>query len=202
MKLYHCARSRSSRVLWLLEELGLSYELEKMPFDPKALQEPDFLEISPLGKIPVLVDEGVTMFESVAIMQYLLRHYGEGRLEPLATAPNYGEYLQWLHFGESTLMGPVSQVLMNTRFLPEESRSAETAERGRRSFRIYADMLNGKLAGRDYLLGDEFTAADIAVGYSVATADLADLLTPKHTNLNAYYERLRERPAFQTAMAD
>ena len=200
MKLYHCARARSSRVLWLLEELELNYELELMPFDPKALQAPDYLEISPLGKVPVLTDEGVIMFESVAIMQYILRRYGDGRLEPLSTSPEYGEYLQWMHFGEATLMGPISQVLQHTRFLPEELRKSDIAARGRHSFKAYGAMLNRRLQDRDYLVG-EFSAADIVVGYSLFVAQMADLLTPAHGHLSDYYRRLSQRPAFQKATA-
>src|SRR5690606_39437643 len=88
MKLYHCKGSRSTRVLWLLEELGLDYELEVLPFDPKALQSADFLQLHPFGKVPVLVDDTVTMFESVAIIQYLLEHYDDGRLRPTHESPH------------------------------------------------------------------------------------------------------------------
>ena len=201
MKLYHCAKTRSSRVLWLLEELGLSYDLESMPFDPKALKAPDYLEISPLGKVPVLVDDAVTMMESVAIVQYLLNRYGEGRLEPDHDGPHYGEFLQWMHFGEATLMGPISQVLQNTLFLPEDQRDPNVADQGKRTFEAYAGVLERSLSGQDYLIDDQFTAADVVVGYSLFVADMAKILPAKTKRLAAYYERLRERPAFQKATA-
>ena len=201
MKLYHCSKSRSARVLWLLDELQLDYELENMPFDPKALQAPDYLEISPLGKVPVLVDDRVTMFESVAIMQYILRRYGEGRLEPAFDAPEYGQFLQWMHFGESTLMGPIAQVAQHVRFLPEELRNPDLAARGRQAFAAYASMLDNTLKDRSYLLGEDFTAADIVVGYALFLANMMDLLQPKHANLIAYYERLSQRSGFKKATA-
>jgi len=201
MKLYHCSKSRSSRVLWLLDELQLDFELENMPFDPKALQAPDYLQISPLGKVPVLVDDRVTMFESVAIMQYVLRRYGEGRLEPSFDAPEYGQFLQWMHFGEATLMGPLAQVMQHVRFLPEELRNPDMAARGRQAFEAYASMLDKTLADRSYLLGEDFTAADIVVGYALFLANMMDLLKPKHANLTAYYERLSQRPSFKKATA-
>ena len=201
MKLYHCAKTRSSRVLWLLEELGLKYDLELMPFDPKALKAPDYLEISPLGKVPVLVDDSVTMMESVAIVQYLLNRYGEGRLEPDHDGPHYGEFLQWMHFGEATLMGPISQVLQNTLFLPEDQRDRDVADQGKRTFEAYAGVLERSLSGQDYLIDDEFTAADVVVGYSLFVADMAKILPAKTKRLAAYYDRLRERPAFQKATA-
>ena len=81
-----------------------------MPFDPKALKAADYLEINPFGKVPVLVDGALTMSESVAIVQYLLDRYADGRLEPDRSSPEYGRFLQWLHFGESTLMGAVAEV--------------------------------------------------------------------------------------------
>src|SRR5690606_9935973 len=93
MKLYHCTGSRSTRVLWLLEELGLEYELEVLPFDPKALRSADFLQLHPFGKVPVLVDDTVTLFDSVAIIQYLLVHYDEAnRFHPSHESPHYGEF--------------------------------------------------------------------------------------------------------------
>ena len=126
MKLYHVARTRSVRVRWLMEELGLDYELEEMPFDPKALQSVDYLELSPFGKVPVLVDGATTMFESVAIMQYLLDRYGNGALQPDDQSPEYGTFLQWMHFGEATLMGPMAMLVMHSIMLPEEERDARS----------------------------------------------------------------------------
>ena len=201
MKLYHCSKARSSRVLWLLEELGLDYQLEVMPFDAKALKAPDYLEISPFGKVPVLVDDAVTMVESVAIIQYILHRYAGGRLEPLSTAPEYGQFLQWLHFGESTLMGPISQMLQHKLFLPEELRDDDMASGARRTFEQYASILDQTVADRDYLLGDDFTAADIVIGYSLFLAEMANMMPPKATHLAAYYQRLAQRPAFQKATA-
>jgi glutathione S-transferase len=199
MKLYHCAKTRSIRVLWLLEELGLEYDLEVLPFDAKALQAPDYLKISPLGKVPVLVDDAVTMVESVAIVQYLLNRYGNGRLEPDRAGPEYGTFLQWLHFGESTMMGPISQVFQHTYFLPEDKRDPDVVTQSKRTFQAYAAVLDRALAGHDYLVGDEFSAADIVVGYTLFLAALAKILPANAKHLNAYYERLRQRPAFKMA---
>ncbi|HEX6994778.1 MAG TPA: glutathione S-transferase family protein, partial [Gammaproteobacteria bacterium] len=164
MKLYHCTGSRSTRVLWLLEELGLDYELEVLPFDPKALKSADYLVISPFGKVPVLVDDTLTMFESVAIIQYLLEHYGGGRLRPPHESKHYGEFLSWLHFGESTLMQPVAQIAQHLFLLPEAERNKDRLEEGKRVFQHYAKVLNDRLEGREYIVGDEFTAADIVIG--------------------------------------
>lgn len=201
MKLYHCTGSRSTRVLWLLEELGLDYELEVLPFDPKALKSPDYLVISPFGKVPVLVDDTVTMFESVAIIQYLLEHYGGGRLRPAHDSKLYGEFLSWLHFGESTLMQPVSQIAQHLFLLPEAERSKERLEEGKRIFEHYAKILEAKLTGKEYLVGNQFTAADIVVGYTVNAADQLGALPQECEALRAYIERLKQRPAFQKALS-
>lgn len=199
MKLYHCTGSRSTRVLWLLEELGLDYELEVLPFDPKALKSADYLVISPFGKVPVLVDDTLTMFESVAIIQYLLEHYGEGRLRPQHNSKHYGEFLSWLHFGESTLMQPVAQIAAHLFLLPEDQRSQERLEEAKRAFQHYAKVLNDKLAGREYIVGDEFTAADIVIGYTLHAAAQCGALPDDLPALKSYYERLAARPAFKKA---
>ena len=202
MKLYHCKGSRSTRVLWLLEELGLDYELEVLPFDPKALQSADFLQLHPFGKVPVLVDDTVTLFDSVAIIQYLLVHYDDGnRFHPTHDSPHYGEFLSWLHFGESTLMQPVSQIAQHLFLLPEAERSKERLEEGKRVFRHYAKVLDEKLTGKEYLVGNQFSAADIVVGYTVNAADQLGALPEECTALRAYVERLRQRPAFQKALS-
>lgn len=202
MKLYHTKGSRSVRVLWLLEELGLDYEIEVLPFDPKALSSTDHFANSPFGKVPVLVDDGATMFESVAIVQYLLEHYADGRLEPDRSGPDYGMFLQWMQFGESTLMGPVSNIIENTELKPEEERRPEAAEQGRRAFGFYAKELDGHLKERSYLIDDSFTAADIVVGYALHVAETCHALPESLPSLRAYYRRLAARPAFQKAVAD
>ncbi|MBN1240764.1 MAG: glutathione S-transferase family protein [Gammaproteobacteria bacterium] len=201
MKLYHCTGSRSTRVLWMLEELGVEYELETLPFDPKALQSADYLELSPFGKVPVLIDDAVTMFESVAIIQYLLEHYADERLEPPRKSPEYGKFLQWMHFGEATLMGPVAQVAMHSMLLPESERQQAFVEAGQRSFRHYATSLEKALQGQTYIVDDTFTAADVVIGYTLHVARQCGLLSPELANLHAYYERLAARPAFKKATA-
>ena len=201
MKLYHVARTRSVRVLWLLEELGLDYELETMPFDPKALQSVDYLALSPFGKVPVLVDGGQTLFESVAIMQYLLYHYGEGALQPDEQAPEYGQFLQWMHFGEATLMGAMTLLIQHSMSLPEAERDERSAARGKRQLHHYATVIDKALEGHDYMVGDEFTAADISVGYAFFLAKLFRVFPDDCPNLTAWFDRLMERPAYQAATA-
>ncbi len=203
MKLYHCAKSRSVRVMWLLEELGLEYEVVKMSFDPDSLQSADYLAINPFGKVPVLVDGATTMSESVAIVQYILNRYGDGRLEPDRNGPEYGKFLQWLHFGESTMMGPVAQMASHMMFFPEELRNPAILEQGRKTWSHYLSILDKELADKDYLCGNEFSAADIVVAYGLFIVKVFRLAPDGgHANVEAYYQRLSSRPAFQKAAAD
>lgn len=201
MKLYHVARTRSVRVLWLLEELGLDYELETMPFDPKALQSVDYLELSKFGKVPVLVDGGQTLFESVAIMQYLLDRYGDGALQPDEQDPEYGQFLQWLHFGEATLMGAMTTLIQHSTLLPEEERDERAVARGKRQLHHYATVINKVLEAQDYIVGKEFTAADISVGYVFYVAKLFRVFPDDCPHLSAWFQRLMDRPAYKTATA-
>jgi glutathione S-transferase len=200
MKLYHCKQSRSCRVLWLLEELGLDYEIETMPFDPKALKSVDYLALNPFGKVPVFVDGSLIMFESVAIVQYLLEHHADGRLEPPRRSADYGLFLQWMHFGESTLMGPVSDLANHSALLPESERNPAIAKQALRGVKHYLDILGNTLAQHDYLVGNEFTAADIVVGYTLHVAKTYGALADQ-PRIADYYERLSARPAFVKAMS-
>jgi len=121
IKLYHSPRSRSVRVRWLLEELGLPYELVQRAYKPPALP---FAQDSPMGKFPALEDGPVVMIESGAIVEYLLEQYGAGRLGPRAGEPGRAAFLQWLHFAEATLLPPVLEILRHTLLKPEAERIA------------------------------------------------------------------------------
>lgn len=201
IKLYHAPMTRSVRIVWLLEELGLDYELVKLGFMTGDLQKPEYLAKSPLGKVPAIEDGEVRMFESGAITEYLLEKYGAGRLAPAPGTPARAEFLQWLHFAEATAMPPLVDILANTFIKPEAQRIPQVAEEAKpRVARILA-LLDRQLAGREFLLGDEFSAADIMMGFTVGGAQLVGLLDERYPNLQAYMARLSERPAFKKAGA-
>ncbi len=199
MKLYHCQGSRSTRVYWMLEELGLEYEIEVLPFDVEALQPADCLQIAGKGRVPVLVIDAVTMYESVPIVQYLLDHHTDGRLEAPRGSNEYGVFLRWMAFGEDTLMGPATKIARHTFALPEAERDPALLKEGKRRFNHYARTLEDTLSKHDYLYDDEFTAADIVVGYALHLVAHAGALPEDCPKLTAYYERLAARPAFQKA---
>jgi glutathione S-transferase len=197
IRLYHAPFSRSVRVRWLLEELGLRHELEVLP--PIASTTP-FSQSTPTGKVPTLEDGPLVLFESIAIMEYLLDRYGEGRLAPSRSSDEWGPFLQWLHYAEATAFPPLGYLARHTFALPESQRIPASAQENRELAAKVLALPERVLAGSAYLVGGRFTAADIAMGYTVGTARLLGLLGSL-PNLDAYLGRLSGRPAFQRATA-
>ena len=201
IKLYHAALTRSLRVLWLLEELGLPYEVEKVEFKRDVLDSPEFRRVNPLGRLPVLRDGDVAMIESGAMVQYLLERYGEGRLQPPVASPQRPAFLQWLHFAEAGAMPPIGTIAQHTLLKPEAERIAAVVPGARKQVEEYLGMLDQELAGKQFLLGDEFSAADVMLGYTLTMAEMLGILGAAHPNVQAYLGRLKQRPAYQKAMA-
>ena len=197
IKLYHIPRTRSVRIIWLLEELGLDYEVEVLTGDAK--RAPAFLKISPFGKVPAIEDGDLVLTESVAIVQYILSEYGKGRLHPPVDSKDYAKFLQWLNFGEATLMQPIAEVIVNKLFRPEEHQHQFSIDNGTKNFSDMARVIDVVLANSDYLVGDAFTAADIVTGYSLNVADMLGLIseTDGIAHLRDYIDRLRSREAFK-----
>lgn len=201
LKLYHSPRTRSVRIYWLLEELGVPYELETLAFTPQALKAAEYLKVHPLGKLPAIQDGDLIMFESGAILEYLIEKYGHGRLAPAPGSPARGAFLQWVHFAEATAMPPLSDIAQHKLFKPEAERvPAVVADAQARVATVLA-ALEQTLAGKQYLLGGEFSAADIMMGYSLLLVKWFGLLTPEYPNVTSYMARLEQRPALQKALS-
>ncbi|MBK8957349.1 MAG: glutathione S-transferase family protein [Proteobacteria bacterium] len=198
-KLYHCAGARSMRSVWLLHELGLEFELVTLGFSMAALRTPEYLAISPLGRVPCLVDGDVTLFESGAICQYLCERYDAAGV--LHRAPGHAErtpWLQWLHYAETVAVHGASLVQQQV-FVAPADRSMVVIKLESRRLRKALEVLAQALQGRDYLLASGFSAVDTAVGYSVHLArELIGI--DGLPSLEAYYARLAARPAFQRAL--
>ena len=199
IRLYHVPLSRSARVRWLLEELGLEYEIESLALGDGSLRRPEYLAVSPLGKVPALADGDVALFESGAIVQYLLEKYGEGRLEPAAGSPERAAFLQWLHWSEATLTTPIVEYLRFGVRPPEAERIPAAAENARERAHEALRVLDGALAGRDYLLESGFGAADVMMSVGPRLAKLLGLLPEDCGNVAAWLDRLAERPAYRRA---
>jgi glutathione S-transferase len=201
IKIHHARRTRSVRVVWLLEELGVPYELATFEFTRENLRRPEYLALHPLGKIPVIQDRDVTLFESGAILEYLLEEHGGGRLAPPPGSRDRALYLQWFHFGEASLTTHVGTIVRHRFTLPEEERIPAAAEDGRVRLHQALELVDKALAERPFILGDEFTAADIMVAYGVAISKIMRELPPALGALSAYLSRMKERPAYERAWA-
>lgn len=198
--LYHCDGARSFRALWMLEELGLEYRLRMLPFPPR-FRARDYLDINPLGTVPFIIVDGAAMSESAAIVQYLADTHPDGGLAVAPSDPAYADYLNFLHMGEATLTFPQTLYFRYTMLEPPERRNAQVAEDYRRWFLKRLDGAMAMMSGRNYACGDQFTAADISVGYAVKFAralGLGDNLPPAAVE---YFRRLAARPAYRRAMA-
>lgn len=204
LTVYHVAGTRSVRTLWLLKELDVPHRVEAMPFDHGVMHGPAYVKINPLGKVPAIDDDGFVMTESGAITQYLLARYGEGRLEPTPRpepgAPDHGRFLQWIHFPEATMM-PQLGLLVRQRRLAAGDRDAATARHATAKIGEMLAFVDDALAPADHILGPQFTAADVMLGYSLALADNLGLVGEPHIRIRAYLERLSARPAFRDALA-
>ena len=197
LKLYHCRDTRSMRPFWTLEELGIDYELVKMPMWPRFKYE-GYLKINPLGTVPALTDGALTMTESAGIAQYLVDKYGKGSsLGVSVDEPCYGEYLNWLHRSDATLTFPQTLVLRYSIFEKPERRQPQVVEDYTQWFLSRLRCVEDALQDHDYLCGDRFTIADICVHYALYLGRMNKLDTNFGPKTNAYLERLMERPAFQ-----
>lgn len=199
LTLHHAPGSRSARILWLLEEMGLDYNLNKMEFHPKDLKKPEHKERHPLGRVPVLDDGDVRLFESGAIAQYLLARHGDGTMAPAVDDPRFPEYLQWFHYTEGTMMPPINTIVTQTVLLPPERRNKEVLEMAQRLAGKVLAPVNAAVTDREYLIGD-FSGADIMLGHAMVVSQRLKLVDDSLSNLQAYIERIKARPAFQKAM--
>ena len=198
LKLHFAPNSRAVRTLWLLEELGLPYELNRMDFHPKDLKSDAHRARHPLGRIPVLEDGEVMIFESGAIAEYIIERHSDGALKPSADAANYPDYLQWFHYCEGMVMPPINTIVVQTILLPPERRDETALGQAQRLLAKAVQPVEEAMVGKEYLAGD-FSAADTMLGHSIMMAERMGIVNDAHPNLQAYTKRLKARPALQKA---
>ena len=198
MKLYFAPNSRAVRIAWLLEELGLEYEVEKYSVGDRALRTPEYYKIHPMGRIPVLEDGETRIYESGAIVQYLLARHSNGRLAPSVDEASFPEYLQWLHYAEGSIMGQVNILVVETILLPPEKRNDVNVNRALKLLRVALGNVDQRLQDREYLTGT-FSGADIMTGHACFGAMKAGAEIEDYKQLKAYIDRLLERPALKKA---
>lgn len=198
LTLHFAPNSRAVRTLWLLEELGLPYELNRMDFHPKDLKSDAHRARHPLGRIPVLEDGDIMIFESGAIAEYIIERHKNGGLKPSVDAPNFPDYLQWFHYCEGMVMPPINTIVVQTILLPPERRDETALGQAQRLLAKAVQPVEDGMQGKDYLVGD-FSAADTMLGHSIMMAERMGIVTDEHPNLKAYIQRLKARPALQKA---
>lgn len=200
MILYHCLSARSFRPLWLLEELGLPYELRMLPFPPR-VQAREYLDVNPLGTVPLLLDGDARLSESAAICQYLAARHSPGTLDVGVHEPDYAAYLNHLHFGEATLTFPQTLVLRYRYFEPEARRQPQVADDYERWFLARLRTLEPGLAAQPFVCAGRFTAADVSVAYAVMLAEHLGLQAKVTPAVRAWWGRLQQRAGYQNALA-
>ena len=198
--LYHCARARSFRPLWTLEELGLPYELKMLPFPPRVLAK-EYLALNPLGTIPLLLDGATRMTESAAIAQYLVTKYGPTPLAVDADEPDFGAFLNWLHFGEATLTFPQTLVLRYSELEPEERRHPQVVADYSKWFLGRLRIIETVTSSSEFMCAGRFTAAGISVGYALLLAQRLGLAAQFGPAVAAYWARLQQRDGYRRAVA-
>ncbi len=214
--IHHLNNSRSQRVLWLLEELGVPYEIKRYQRDAKTmLAPPELRKVHPLGKSPVITDAGAdgerTLAESGAIIEYIVDRHGGGRLAPAPGTDARLRYTYWLHYAEGSAMPPLLMKLIFDRieggpmpFFVKPFAKA-IAKRVKQTFiapqlTLHLDYLEGELARGEWFVGDEFTAADIQMSFPLEAAALRAGLDESRPRLHAFLQRIHARPAYRRAL--
>ncbi len=200
---YHLENSRSERVIWLMEELGLEYDLQRFDREP-TMAAPDALKtISPMGKAPMIRDGDTVIVESGAILEYIANTEGGGRLAVKPGAPNYAAYLQWMHFAEGSAMARFILNLFVGGFFPGVDPSSPLVGMAKHSSVQVLQFIDGELAKTPYFAGDEFTAADIMMTYcfGIVRGPIMSTDMTQYPNIAAYLARVEARPAYQKGMA-
>ena len=212
LTVHHLENSRSQRILWLLEELGLDYEIQKYQRDPLTSLAPAELQaLHPLGKAPLVTDGELTLAESGAIIEYLVTTYGNGQLRPADGTPAALAYTYWLHYAEGSFMplmllsliiGRIETAPMPFFAKPIAKGIAAKVRRGYLDTNVKrnVDFLESSLQNSAWFCGDELTAADIQMSFAVEAAAVRALAGGDYPNLTAFLQRMRARPAYQRAL--
>jgi glutathione S-transferase len=194
---HHLNDSRSQRVLWLLEELGVPYEIKHYQRNAQTrLAPPELIAVHPLGKSPVITDNGSTVFESGAIIDYLIRHHGNGHLRPASHTPEFELYQQWLHYAEGSAMLPLMLKLYVSRL---GEAGAPLSPRIESEMANHLGFVNQSLAGREWLVGDALSGADIQMSF-VGEAAGARGARAAFPHIDAWVKRFQKRPAYRRAI--
>ena len=199
LKVHFVAGTRAGRVVWLLEELELEYEVNIMPFTKEGLKSPEHRSRHALGRVPVLEDGEISIFESGAIIDYVLERHKNGGLKPSSDSSEFPFYLQWYHYCEGMVMPPMNQIVVQTILLPPDRRDEIVLNQAKSLLTKSLAPVNENLSDKDYLIGD-FSAADLMLGHSCFMANRLGCVSEEMQNIKDYVARINARPAFQKAI--
>ena len=209
---HHLNHSRSQRILWMLEELGLDYEIKPYERDPKTmLAPPELRAVHPLGKSPVITDGGLVIAESGAIIEYLVDRYGSGRLAPPPATPQRLRYTYWLHYAEGSAMSPLLLKLVFDKIerapMPFFAKPIARAISGKAKssfidpqIRQHLDYMESELGKSEWFAGEEFSGADIQLSFVLEAAAARGGLDARRPRLSAFLKRIHDRPAYWRAL--
>lgn len=192
--------TRSLRVMWALEELGIDYEMRPVDLR-KRMEDPEFITINPSGFLPAMRDGDVTMVDSIAILEYINARYGNGRLAPQPNEAAFPLYQQFLHLGESGLAAYLNIIVGSKFMAPENEKDNFGARMAERMFFNRLELVSRRLSGAPMMAGNDFTAADISVTYALGMAERLGLAGKFGAEIADYRTRMAARPAFRRASA-
>lgn len=198
LTIYHVPGTRGMRAIWTCEELGHPYQIVPVDFSVEYRASQEWRKMNPTGKVPVMTDGDLKIFESGAMVHYILDRYGNGRLQPSPGTEDHATFLQWSWFAEATFARPIGEIVNHRRVFGDNAREDAIEEMQSRAH-LCVDAIAQELAdGREHLCGNEFNAADIMIAYSL---HLQQRLAPREypEQLQSYWDRVSSRPAFGPA---
>ena len=199
LKVHFVAGTRAGRVVWLLEELGLKYEVNIMPFTKEGLKSSEHRGRHALGRVPVLEDGDISIFESGAIIDYIIERHKNGGLKPAPEAMEFPSYLQWFHYCEGMVMPPMNQIVVQKFLLPPDRRDDNVLRQAENLLTKALVPVNEALEGKDYLIGD-FSAADVMLGHACFMANRNGCVSGEMHNMQRYILNIESRGAFKKAI--
>ena len=200
LKLHFCSNSRSQRVLWILEELKLPYTLNKIKFHPSELKSEEHRKRHPLGRVPVLEDDNITLFESGAIIDYIIEKYDNKELKPKVSSSLFPCYLQWYHYCEGMVMPPMNTVVVHTLILPEDRRNPEVLRQAKSLLSKSIVPINELLSENKFLIREKISGVDFMLGHSLYMANKLGCVNEELANIHRYIKLLNSLESFQKAI--
>ena len=199
LTLHYCSNSRAQRILWLLEEIKLKYNLNVIKFHPSELKSEEHRKRHPLGRVPVLEDGEITIYESGAIVEYIIARHSNGELKPKETDEYFPEYLQWFHYCEGMIMPPMNTIVVHTLILSEERRNQEVLRQAQNLLTKALKPVDQLLEKNKYLI-DKFSGVDFMLGHSLFMSNQLKCVSDDFKNIKRYLNLINERGAFQKAI--